>query len=330
MYAAEAVQLLSYMRHTGTASSVPYGNENWISKPSDTSILPIGRMVPTITIPTLGSINSCVLTQPRARSPAPKDERHLPGSYRLVTNDVYRARFLSAPLPIGASTSFPFFDGSRWLGKIKQPSNVLGSYVRFLDNPGPALIDLPESVYNTALHAPCGSWCLQTHGRINPLQGSYMVNNFATFVAPVAQQLPASPTSRLLSPPLPRSPWRRPTSRLLSPPLPSSPRLRSTSRRLSFPLRRSPRLWPSPRLWRLRCDAASGPGHFRSLHCPRCDAASGNNRSEDCYVYIEDCYIYTEGCYIYTEDCYVYSEDCYAYTPLPHCVVAVASKRICQ
>ena len=173
MYAAEAVQLLPYMRHTGTASSVPHGNENWISKPSDTSFLPIGRMVPTITNPTLGSINSCVLTQPRARSPAPKGERHLPGSYRLVTNDVYRTRFLSAPLPIGASIWFHSFDGSWWLGQIKQPSNVLGRYVvRFLDNPGPALIDLPESAYNTALYAPCGSSCLlQTHGRINTLQG---------------------------------------------------------------------------------------------------------------------------------------------------------------
>ena len=72
VYAAEAVQLLSYMRHTGTAYSVPHANENWISKPSDTSFVPIGRMVQTITNPTLGSINSCVLTQPRARSPAPK------------------------------------------------------------------------------------------------------------------------------------------------------------------------------------------------------------------------------------------------------------------
>ena len=72
MYAAEAVQLLSYMRHTGTASSVPHGNENRVSKPSDTSFLPIWRMVQTITNSTLGSINSCVLTQPRARSPAPK------------------------------------------------------------------------------------------------------------------------------------------------------------------------------------------------------------------------------------------------------------------
>ena len=101
-----------------------------------------------------------------------KGERHLPGSYRLVTNGVYRARFLSNPLPVGASIWYHSFDSSWLLGKIKQPSNVLERYVvRFLDNPGPALIDLPESVYNTALHALCGSWCLQTHGRTNPLQG---------------------------------------------------------------------------------------------------------------------------------------------------------------
>ena len=99
-------------------------------------------------------------------------ERHLPGSYRLVPNDVYRTRFLSAPLPIGASIWYHSFDGSWWLGKIKQPPNAHGRYViRLLDNPGPALIDLPESAYDTALHAPCGSWCLQTHGRTNPLQG---------------------------------------------------------------------------------------------------------------------------------------------------------------
>ena len=32
-----------------------------------------------------------------------KGERHLPSSYRLVTNDVYRTRFLSTPLPLTAS-----------------------------------------------------------------------------------------------------------------------------------------------------------------------------------------------------------------------------------
>ena len=40
------------------------------------------------------------------------DECHLPGSYRLVTNDVYRIRFLSVPLPIGASIWYHSFDGS--------------------------------------------------------------------------------------------------------------------------------------------------------------------------------------------------------------------------
>ena len=102
-----------------------------------------------------------------------KGDRHLPGSYRLVTDDVYRARFLSAPLPIEASISCHSFDGSWWLGKVKQAPNDLGRcVVRFLDNPGPALIELPESAYNTALRAPCDSWCLQTHGQYNPLQGA--------------------------------------------------------------------------------------------------------------------------------------------------------------
>ena len=101
-----------------------------------------------------------------------KGESYLPGAYRLVTAEVYRARFATAPLPTGASVWYNSFDGSWWLGKIKQVSNGLGRYIiRFLDNPGPVLIDLPPSAYNTALHAPCGSWCLQTHGCTNPLHG---------------------------------------------------------------------------------------------------------------------------------------------------------------
>ena len=101
-----------------------------------------------------------------------KGERYLPGSYRLVSDDIYRARFMVDTLPIGTSIWYHSFDGSWWLGKVKQPPNDRGHYViRFLDNPGPALIALPRSAYNTALHAPCGSWCLQTHGRSNPLQG---------------------------------------------------------------------------------------------------------------------------------------------------------------
>ena len=101
-----------------------------------------------------------------------KDERHLSGSYLLITEDVYRTRFPSAALPIGASIWYHSFDGSWWLDKVKQPSNDLRRYViRFFDNPGPALMELPESAYNKALHVSCGSWCLQTHSRSNPLQG---------------------------------------------------------------------------------------------------------------------------------------------------------------
>ena len=89
-----------------------------------------------------------------------KGEHHLPGSCRLVMNDIYRIRFLSAPLPIGASVWYHSFDGCWWLGKVKQPLIDSGHYViRFVDSPGPALIELPESAYNTALHALCGSCC---------------------------------------------------------------------------------------------------------------------------------------------------------------------------
>ena len=104
-----------------------------------------------------------------------KGERYLPGAYRLVTADVYRAGFSTAPLPTGASVWYHSFDGSWCLGKIKQASDVVpGRYIiRFLDIPGPVLIDLPPSAYNTALDAPCGSWCLQTHGRTNPLHGIF-------------------------------------------------------------------------------------------------------------------------------------------------------------
>lgn len=58
-----------------------------------------------------------------------KGEPHLPGSYRLVTGDIYRVPLLPALLPVGASILFHTFDGSWWLDKIKQPSNVPGRYV---------------------------------------------------------------------------------------------------------------------------------------------------------------------------------------------------------
>ena len=48
-----------------------------------------------------------------------KGERLLPGFYQLVSDDVYRARFMSDTLPIGASIWYHSFDGSWWLSKVK-------------------------------------------------------------------------------------------------------------------------------------------------------------------------------------------------------------------
>ena len=72
VYAAEVVELQSYMRVTGKASSVPHGNPKWIFKPSAIKPLPIGRLVQTTASPTHDTINSCALMQQRVRSPVLK------------------------------------------------------------------------------------------------------------------------------------------------------------------------------------------------------------------------------------------------------------------
>ena len=84
MYAAKAVQL---------QSSDPHGDANRISKPSAITSLPIGLVVQNNT-----STNAVAREISRA-----KGERHLPGSYRLITTKVDGAHFLSAPLSIKAS-----------------------------------------------------------------------------------------------------------------------------------------------------------------------------------------------------------------------------------
>ena len=109
VYVAVAVLLLSYTRHTGTASSVPHGNESWISKPSDTSFLSIGRMVQTTTNPILGNINRCALTEPRANSPAPTANatfQVLTGSSLLMSTEPVSSPllYLSEP-PFGTNPS---------------------------------------------------------------------------------------------------------------------------------------------------------------------------------------------------------------------------------
>ena len=107
------------------ASSVPHGNESWISKPSDTSFLPIGRMVQTTINPILGNINSCALTQPRANSPAPTanaTSQVLTGSSLLTSTEP-----VSSP-PLHLSEP-PF-------GSI--PSTVLGGLLRSSNPPTPS------------------------------------------------------------------------------------------------------------------------------------------------------------------------------------------------
>ena len=149
------VQLLFYMKPTGKASFAPHGNANRISKPSATKVSPIGHPTRSTANPTHDNTNSCALMQPREIARA-KGERYFPGAYRFVTADVYRTRFATDPLPTGASVWYHSFDGSCWLGKIKQASDAPGRYIiRFVDNSGPVLIDLPPSAYKTALHAPC-------------------------------------------------------------------------------------------------------------------------------------------------------------------------------
>ena len=107
------------------ASSVPHGNESWISKPSDTSFLHIGRMVQTTTNPILGIINSCALTQPRANSPAPTanaTSQVLTGSSLLTSTEP-----LSSP---------PLYLSDPPFGTI--PSKVVGGFVRSSNPPTPS------------------------------------------------------------------------------------------------------------------------------------------------------------------------------------------------
>lgn len=48
-----------------------------------------------------------------------RGERYIPSTYSLVADVVYRTRFLSAPVRVGASNWCHSFNGSWWLGGIK-------------------------------------------------------------------------------------------------------------------------------------------------------------------------------------------------------------------
>ena len=103
----------------------PRGNESWISKPSDTSFLPIGQRVQTTTNPILGNINSCALTPPRASSPAPRanaTSQVLTGSSLLMSTELVSCPPLYLSEPLFGST----------------PSTVLGGLVRSSNPPTPS------------------------------------------------------------------------------------------------------------------------------------------------------------------------------------------------
>ena len=107
------------------APSAPHGNESWISKPSDTSFLPIGQMVQTTTNPILGNINSCALTQPRASSPAPRAD----ATSQVLTG----SSLLTSTEPV---SSPPLYLSEPLFGSI--PSTVLRGLVRSSNSPTPS------------------------------------------------------------------------------------------------------------------------------------------------------------------------------------------------
>ena len=180
MYVAVAVLLRSYTRHTGTASSVPHGNESWIYKPSDTSFLPIGRMVQTTTNPILGNTNSCALTQPRANLPAPtaiSTSKVLTGSSLMTSPEPVSSPLLYLSEP-------PF-------GTI--PSTVLGGLVRSSNPPTPSDDTSYDSSttqvlsYSTSLNPPIirrftlpvAPGASKPMAALTRSKASYMVNRLA-------------------------------------------------------------------------------------------------------------------------------------------------------
>ncbi|CAB1104650.1 unnamed protein product [Ectocarpus sp. CCAP 1310/34] len=91
-------------------------------------------------------------------------ERALPSGYSLVSRSTWDRRLANNPLPAGAFFWYKTRDGLWWLGKITGPPLQSDLYVvRFLDDPGPVKLALPDVRYSTAETAVSGSWCLQVH-----------------------------------------------------------------------------------------------------------------------------------------------------------------------
>ena len=93
-----------------------------------------------------------------------KGDRALPSGYSLVSRSTWDRRFATTPLPVGAFFWYKTQDGLWWLGKISGPPLPSDYYVvRFLDDPGPVKLALPDVRYTTVATAVSGSWCLQVH-----------------------------------------------------------------------------------------------------------------------------------------------------------------------
>ena len=136
-----------------------------------TLFLPIGQMVQTITNNlTLGSINGCVLTQPRARPPAPR----VNATSRVPTDSLLTTSTAPAFGPL--------------LCLLEPLFSVFGRYVvRFLDNPGPALIDVQNPPMIRRSTPPVALGASKHTAASTRFKASYMVNNLAPFVALAAQ-----------------------------------------------------------------------------------------------------------------------------------------------
>ena len=176
------------------AFSGPHENESWISKPSDTSFLPIGRMVQTITNPILGNTNSCALTQPRANSPAPTanaTSQVLTGSSQKTSTEPVSSLlpYLSEP-PSGTI-----------------PSTVLGGLVRSSNPPTPSddtsydSSTTPALFYSTSLippiirrfTPPVALGASKHMAALIRSKASYMVKHLALSRSPFA---PVAPSAR--------------------------------------------------------------------------------------------------------------------------------------
>lgn len=117
-------------------------------------------------------------------------DRYFDYGYNLIPHNVWLRLFSSASLPINARFWYKSTDGLWWSGKnsTKQDASYI---VRLFDDPAPKRLRLPHELYDTALGAPVGSWCLEKH-RSSSLGADTGLGRVAP-LAPPAPPEPATP-----------------------------------------------------------------------------------------------------------------------------------------